>query len=147
MLLERPDPPDAIVRSGSVTRWIEIADVYWTDAWAKDLNSYATPEELHEPIDSGLYGGMDETLALRFVKILKSKIGKRTYKAFREKYGPGYLVLSIMSPFFDSRNSVDAMKHHWRSSGEVENLGYFRGVFVICMARGWMGRWPIPSPN
>jgi len=53
-VIAEPDPPEAIIRSGRTTRWAEVVTAYWNDAYAKDLNSYATPGEAlkkHHPSD------------------------------------------------------------------------------------------------
>lgn len=124
-VIARPDPPDAIIRSGRVTRWVEIGDVYWSNEWARDQNSYATPGEAHKPIRGGIYAGMDEQFARKFVKVLRNKLAKSSYADCAAQYGPGYLVLPIMSLFFDHH----IMRQQWNAT-TAQNLGHFRSVFL-----------------
>lgn len=127
-IISRPDPPDAIIRSKWVTRWVEVGDVYWSDSWARDLNSYATPGEVHCPIHSGPHVSMDEEHASRFVDVLKDKLARTSYANCNAKYGPGYLVMPMMSPFFDG-NTVRLMRALWDATPAL-NRGFFRGVFL-----------------
>ena len=41
-VLAEPDPPEAIIRSGRTTRWVEVTDAFWSGAFAKDEYSYIT---------------------------------------------------------------------------------------------------------
>ena len=132
-VIARPDPPDAIIRSGQITRWVEIGDVYWNHAWARDLNTYATPREAHKPIDRDTHVGMDEQFARNFVKVLKDKLAKSSYANCAARYGPGYLVMPMMSPFFDE-HSIFLMRQQWIAT-TAQNLGYFRGVFLAYSSR------------
>jgi hypothetical protein len=127
-IVARPDPPDAIIRSERTTRWVEVGDAYWSDEWARDLNSYATPGEKHCPIHGGPHVGMDEQHASRFVAVLKDKLESNSYASCNSDYGPGYLVLPMMSPFFDA-NTTRLMRQYWDATSAL-NLGFFRGVFL-----------------
>lgn len=44
------DPSEAIIRSGRTIRWVEVTDAFWSDDFARDEYSYATPGEVHKPI-------------------------------------------------------------------------------------------------
>lgn len=127
-VIAEPDPPEAIIQSGGTTRWAEVVTAYWNDAYAKDLNSYATPGETHVSIGSGIFTNMDGEFAARFVNAVKSKLEKRGYIPFREQYGPGYLLVSIHYPFFNS-HSMELVKRKWAEI-EVKDLGCFRSVYV-----------------
>jgi len=49
-VIAEPDPPEAIIQSSVSTRWIEISTAFWNADYAKDLESFATPGEIHKPI-------------------------------------------------------------------------------------------------
>jgi len=139
-VIEEPDRPDAIIRSTRVTRWVEVTDAFWTEDWAKDLYSYATPGEEHKPVESGPYTGMDESLASHFVQVLVNKLKKRSYLQSLEKYGPGYLLVPINHPLFNVR-TVWEMKDLWRAKQPVQNLGCFKDVyFAFPTAKGQVFR-------
>lgn len=138
-VIARPDPPDAIIQSGRITRWIEIGDVFWNDAWARDLYSFATPDETHRPIYSGIHVDMDEQFAGRFVRVLQDKLTKTSYRPVAKRYGPGYLVLAMMFPFFN-QDTLLLMRRKWAATTPL-SAGHFRGVFLAYPNASRFQRW------
>jgi len=139
-VVEEPDPPEAIIRSGRTTRWVEVTDAFWSDAFAKDEYSYATPGEVHEPIGTGPFLNPDEAFSKRFVDAVRKKLEKRSYEDSRGLYGPGYLVVPIMYPLFDA-NTIRMMRELW-SQTRINDLGCFRSVYMtLRMGRGPVQRW------
>lgn len=131
-VVEEPDPPEAIIRSGRTTRWAEVVTAFWNEAYAKDLNSYATPGETHVSVGNGLFMDMDNQFAYKFVVAVKSKLEKNGYLPFREKYGPGYLVVSIQYPFLDD-HTFECIREEWLRE-KVDDLGCFRSIYVTFRA-------------
>ncbi len=127
-VIAEPDPPEAIIQSGRTTRWAEVVTAYWNDAFAKDLNSFATPGEAHVSIGNGPFIDMDDEFASKFVTAVKSKLEKKGYVPFRQRYGPGYLLVSIHHPFL-GKDSMELVKQKWVKI-MVNDLGCFRSVYV-----------------
>lgn len=127
-VVDEPDPPEAIIQSGQTTRWVEVVTAYWTEAYARNLNSYATPGETHVPVGNGPYMDMDEIFASNFVTAVQSKVEKQGYAPFQNKYGPGYLVVSIQHPFLDAQ-SFHCIREEWLRR-EIHDLGCFRSIYV-----------------
>ena len=127
-VIAEPDPPEAIIQSGRTTRWAEVVTAFWNEAFAKDLNSYATPGETHVSIGSGPFINMDEEFTSKFVAAVKSKLEKKGYVPLKDRYGPGYLVVSIQYPFFDS-DTMQVVREKWDQT-TVNDLGCFRSVYV-----------------
>lgn len=69
-VVEEPNPPEAIIRSGRTARWVEVTDAFLTDAFAQDEYSYATPGENHRPIGSGPFIDSDVQFAIKFVDVV-----------------------------------------------------------------------------
>lgn len=127
-VVAEPDPPEAIIQSGKTIRWAEVVTAFWNDAYARDLNSYATPGEAHVSVGNGPFMNMDQEFASKFVKSVKSKLEKKGYIPFRETYGPGYLVVSIHYPFL-AADTMQLVEDEWALT-TVNNLGCFRSVYV-----------------
>jgi len=127
-VVAEPDPPEAIIRSGRTTRWAEVVTAFWNEAYARDLNSYATPGETHVCVGKGPFMDMDHEFASKFVIAVKSKMEKKGYVPFREQYGPGYLVASIQYPFLDA-HTFECIREEWHR-GQVNDLGCFRSIYV-----------------
>lgn len=128
-VVERPDPPDAIIRSEYTTTWVEISDIYWNKSWAKDVHTYSAIDEEHRPIPPGFHAGPDAQFAQQFVDVVGNKLSKSNYKEFFDSYGPGYLVLPIMYPLFN-HHSVEFMKKAWQSVQPIKDHGYFRRILL-----------------
>lgn len=139
-VVAEPNPPEAIIRSGRTTRWVEVTDAFWSDAFAQDEYSYATPSENHKPIGNGPFMEPDVKFARRFVDVVRKKLEKQSYLPTMQAYGPGYLVVPIMYPLFSS-HSPSYMKKAW-SNARIEDLGCFRSVYMsMQMGRGPIVRW------
>jgi len=91
-VIAEPNLPEAIICSDRTTRWIEVTDAFWSDAFAQDEYSYTTPGENHKPIGNGLFLEPDKQFAARFVDVVRKKLEKKSYIPSKQKYGPGYLL-------------------------------------------------------
>lgn len=139
-VVDEPNPPEAIIRSGRTTRWVEVTDAFWSDAFAQDEYTYATPGENHKPIGNRLFLEPDAQFATRFVEVVQKKLEKSSYLPSKQTYGTGYLLVPIMYPLFTS-NSLYYMKEAW-SRTQIKDLGCFRSVYMsIQMGRGPIIRW------
>ena len=127
-VVAEPNPPEAIIRSGRTTRWVEVTDAFWSDSYAKDEYSYVTPGERHQPIGSGPFVDPDSGFAERFVDVIRKKLEKKSYLSSKEAYGPGYLLVPVMYPLYNSQ-SLWYMKQAWART-EIQDLGCFRSVYM-----------------
>lgn len=127
-VVEEPNPPEAIIRSGSTTRWVEVTTAYWNKSFAIDVRSYATEGEVHRPIGDGVFVGADAEFSENFVSVVKKKLEKNTYAKFRDGYGPGYLVVSVQYPQF-REHTMRYIAKAW-SSLVLNDQGCFRSIYV-----------------
>ena len=127
-VVDEPNPPEAIIRSSRTTRWVEVSTAFSSGPYAHDLYSFATPNETHKPLGSGPFMGMDESFAKQFAIVVKKKLEKTSYVPYREKYGPGYLVIPVMNQWFNEQ-TMNHMKEAWAACS-VNDLGCFRSVFI-----------------
>ena len=141
-VLCEPNPPDAVIGSMRTTRWIEISTAFWNSAYAKDLYSFATPDEAHKPMASGPYSSMDQEFAENFVQVVKNKLEKTSYIYWRDKYGPGYLIIPIKHPWLDD-TTIQLMKQEW-TKASINDIGCFRSVRIAFSSinRIQFMRWP-----
>lgn len=127
-VVDRPDPPDAILSDGSVTTWMELTNAFFSQEWAQDLFSYAA-DGPHKPMKHGPYINMDAQLAENLCTLLYQKSRKCSYKPFLEKFGPGILVIGLEIPWFDSR-TLDAIDIEWANFGNPDISGVFNHVYL-----------------
>ena len=140
------DPPEAIVENSVGTRrWVEVTDAYWNDIYAKDLWSYATPGEPHQPLPPILYQDMSAQFAVNLTHRIKNKLEKKSYLPFRDFYGAGYLIVSLQFPFLTD-DDWPFFKTEWRKQ-VVDDLGCFRSIFLLYRVfDGYkLRRWRLPA--
>lgn len=76
------------------------------------------------------YVDMDKIFAARFVTVLRQKLEKSSYEKYRDKYGEGYLILRMFTPFFGAE-TVHLMREAWSTATpEIEDRGCFRSVYI-----------------
>lgn len=124
-----PEPPEAIAKAGDNYIWIEATGAYWSDEYARDLQSYANPVEKHVPVRPRIFTDMDEQLAERFVQVQKRKRSKSSYKPFFETYGSGILLISMQCPFFNEQTR-NSMRSYQDAANWDDDLGYFGAVYI-----------------
>jgi hypothetical protein len=128
-VVAEPDPPEAIIQSGNVFRWVEVVDAFWSTGWARDQYSYATPGERHTPIGPGPYVAPDATFCASFVAVLANKLKKKSYSSYVAKYGPGFLIVNIDYPLFSS-TTLDAITQSCLANPPEQDAGCFAEVFL-----------------
>lgn len=145
VVISEPNPPEAIIRSVRVTRWVEVTDVFWTDDYARDLYSYATLGETYKPVGRGPYQDMDDQFARNFVKVLHRKLTNKSYKPFFDQYGRGYLVLCMQHIWFDG-NTIQVMKEYWDKT-KKQDLGYFKEAYITfsSLNHRYFRRWQLST--
>lgn len=140
-VIEEPNPPEAVIQSGRIFRWIEISTIFMNKNWAQDQYSHVTPGERYQPFGNSVIVEPDKQFVTNFIYVLTKKLNKDSYMPFKKKYGPGYLILPINYPLFN-RDTVDLMKRRWKEIQPLQNLGCFRGIFLTGRPlRGRFSRW------
>ena len=131
-VISEPNPPEAIIQSKKKTSWVEVTSAFMNNEFAKDAWSFATPGERHRPMANDVIIGPDAQFAANFVAIVKKKLEKRSYEDFRDKHGPGYLLVSVQYPLF-GRDTPRFMRHAWEAT-TFADLGCFRSIYLIIRA-------------
>jgi len=128
-VLERPDPPDAIIFNGKTTTWVEHCDLYRSSDEARSELSFVTPGEKHIPHSENPISDPDNRIAQQLVKRIKDKLTKSSYADSFCKYGRGYLVISERDPLFDN-DSLKAIDMVIESSTFNEDKKYIKEVYL-----------------
>ena len=134
-IIERPDPPDAIIKGKDRIEWLEHTVAYRSPEEAQEELSLVTPGEKpshrkeHPIIDP------DERIAAVVVNNLHFKLKKDSYKTVYEKYGQGTLILSERDPLFCSE-TLDNIKTALISYFFVGDRGYFKQAYLCIRSNG-----------
>jgi hypothetical protein len=112
-----PDPPDFLIEP---QMWLEVSDIYLSNAQAKFLNS---PSEKHFS-----FHGSPDDLALRLLQKLDEKLGKASYQTIYDERDAGILLLTCQDCFFDE--VILARVHEALASFHPTNdQGFFRTAY------------------
>jgi hypothetical protein len=111
------DPPDFFLEPGT---WLELSDIYLSDAEAKSLNSTREREFRFDC-------SPDEP-ALRLLNKLDEKLGKTSYQAIFGARGPGLLLLTCQDCFFDEVN-LARVHEALASFRPTDDQGFFRAAY------------------
>ncbi len=125
-----PEPPEAIAKDGDNYIWLEVTDAYWSDEYAKDLNSFATGEA-PQPVGGGPFMNMDAQHAERFVRLVRNKLSKSSYKPACDAHGKGILIVGMISPFFNETTIKFMRRRQQETASEPSvDLRYFGKIYL-----------------
>lgn len=111
-IIDKPDPPDAIVTINGNTTWIEITDVFLSHELAESMTTFVAEDKVHKSVSR------EERIVIepdaQFSSILKDvilkKYDKQSIGNIYKKYGRGILLVGIINPFSDSKELVKTEK-------------------------------------
>lgn len=133
-VISEPNPPEAIIQTNHKTSWVEVTSAFMNRQFAEDAWSFATPGETHRPMPNQVIVEPDSQFAANFVSVIKKKLEKKSYEEFRDRYGPGYLLVSVQYPLF-GRDTHRFMRNAWESA-TITSLGCFRSIYLVIRTYG-----------
>lgn len=98
-VLQRPEPPEAIVSLNGETTWIEITDAFLDQKHAIGLTSGAADDVHHIPDDGRLVVDPDATFSNVLQSVIEAKYDKESMRSIAAALGPGILLVGVFSPF------------------------------------------------
>jgi len=109
-ILDRPDPPDGIVKIDGRKTWIEITDCYLNQQYAKKITASASEikkekKKKDKQTTSPLHNIESELKKVILKKYTKNSIGK-----VYEELGRGILLVGIFSPLHSAQKLVKSEK-------------------------------------
>lgn len=105
-ILERPDPPDAIVAIDGKKNWIEITDAFLNKDLAESITSFAHSKKDHKPVpkDKRFVVEPDEQFSQKIAEVIEKKYALPTLKIPYQELGSGILLVGMITPFNNSYN-------------------------------------------
>jgi hypothetical protein len=98
-ILDRPEPPEAIVDLDGERTWIEITDAFLDKDHAIGLTSYASDDVAHIPDDGRTLVEPDATFSNALYAVIEAKHDKATMQKVAEAQGLGILLVGVFTPF------------------------------------------------
>lgn len=127
-ILDKPDPPDAIVELNGRKTWIEITDVFYSTNVAISITSYAADDMPHRPSSGGLVFDPDSTISERVSSVIREKFMKKTMCNQRGSMGPGILLVGLYGPFFDISDFPENLSEELKN--EIASQQVFDSMYV-----------------
>ena len=112
------DPPDFLLEPGT---WLELSDIYLSNAEAKFLNSPAERK-------FSIHGSPINETALRLLQKLDEKLAKNSYQHIYDERGLGFLLLTCQDCFFDEVN-LARVDEALASYHPKNDRGFFKTVY------------------
>lgn len=97
-VVDRPDPPDAIVKIDGKDCWIEITDAFQSSDWARSLTSYAADDKSHQPYQSRVIYEPDSQACDKVKEVILKKYEKSSMNGLLSQYGQGILLVGSYTP-------------------------------------------------
>ncbi len=146
-VIERPEPPDAILYDSKTQHWtwIEHTDVPFCNDYMHTKYSWATPgEKEYKP--KGPYVNFDLQHAHKFFHIVHNKLSKPAYQKIALKYGPGTLVVILHSPWL-SDETLEMINIIAKEKQMKNTTRYFKTIIIGDTSKEPYGfkEWIIPA--
>ena len=102
-ILDRPEPPDAIVEMGGKRTWIEITDAILDKKHAISLTTGACDDVEHIRDDRRLMVSPDEMFSCVIHSVIEAKYDKDSMRGIAAAEGSGILLVGVFSPFIKAQ--------------------------------------------
>lgn len=127
-IVDKPDPPDAIVRSSRRTQWIEHCDIYRNEEEAREEYSAIVPGERFVPHSEHPIFEPDKRTGSALLAAIANKLSKTSYEDYVIKYGKGILIANERDPLFSS-TTIQAMRKILGTQIDIE-ASHFKSVYL-----------------
>lgn len=104
VILDRPEPPEAIADLDGERIWIEITDAFLDRRHAISLTSCASNDVDHIPDGGRLIIEPDLMFSRVLHAVIEAKYDKATMQKIAETQGPGILLVGIFTPFITAES-------------------------------------------
>lgn len=96
-ILDKPEPPDALIEINGIKNWIEITDAFINPDHARSLTTHVAEDKEWIKSAPTLINVDDFKEILR--SVTKKKYNKPSIQNVYKEYGQGILIIGCFSPF------------------------------------------------
>ena len=122
-------PPDGLITSKHIKRWVEVVSVTSGENW--DKYSHEIGDGLDVALPKGPFLNPDKHFAQELVSRIEKKLHKESYRDLHALYGPGLLVASIFYPFFGKDTLVEIAQEVSEKGTSLLNTHFSDGVLLV----------------
>ena len=106
-VVERPDPPDAIVKIDNEMSWIEITDAFQNIDLAKSITSYASDDKPHQPYQNRVIYEPDKAACEKVREVILKKYNKMSMNDLLRQHGQGVLLVGAYTPLTSPEEIIE----------------------------------------
>lgn len=106
-VIDRPDPPDAIVKMDGKDCWIEITDAFQSSDWARSLTSYAADDKIHQPYQPRVIYEPDSQACEKVKEVILNKYEKNSMNGLLSQCGQGVLLVGSYTPLTSPEEIIE----------------------------------------
>jgi len=136
-IIDKPNPPDAIVQQGNKIFWVEHTNAYRNEDEARELWTHVVHGEKPHQRKEEIIFEPDKQMSLSILNAMVKKMTSDSYAWCFEKYGQGILIISERDALF-SDSTLQTLKKDtegfydslcWKRCG---NKGFFHSAYLLC---------------
>ena len=111
-IIDKPEPPDAIITINGNKTWIEITDAFFNSELAESITTFVATDKVHKPVpkDKRFIIEPDEQFSNILESVIIKKYDKLSIGKVFHKYGSGILLVGVINPFSDAEELVNTEK-------------------------------------
>ena len=106
-IVEKPEPPDAIILLGNRKSWIEITDAFLNGDLARSITSSTAEDVPHIPATKNVVLNPDELFIEKVREVVSKKYDKESISHVFKQYGSGILLVGLYSPFVGEKEMLE----------------------------------------
>ena len=112
-LIDKPEPPDAIVLIDGEKTWLEITDALINKEYAESITSYVATDKEHKSVskEKRFIEDPDQEFKSILIECILKKYTKDSIGKVFEKLGSGILIVGINTPFSDAETLAENEKY------------------------------------
>jgi len=107
VIVERPDPPDAIVKIDNANCWVEITDAFQSEDWAKSITSYAADDKTHQAYQRSVMYEPDSEACEKVKEVILKKYDKNSMNRLLNQHGQGILLVGAYTPLTSPKEIIE----------------------------------------
>ena len=111
-IIDKPEPPDAVVTINGNKSWIEITDAFFSKELAESITTHVADDKIHKPVpkEKRFCVEPDEQFSSALESVIIKKYDKGSIGKVYKQYGSGILLVGIINPFSDAKELINAEK-------------------------------------
>lgn len=129
-VLEKPDPPDAIVEINGDRTWLEITDAFLDKKHVISLTTGASEDVRHVSDSRRLVINPNSTFSSVLQTVVEAKYDKESMRSIYQIQGAGILLVGIFTPFASAADIAQSEAKFISDLVAKKSLKIFKAIYV-----------------